>query len=509
MGQPLENAQRTAILAVRAGGTGRVRQARSEGHVLRQSSAPRRLHGGRGDRGRRVWRRRDRGARVDGGDRSAAPGAMLSTLVRKLGAGESPLRRAGLVANALVKLPRLTATAQAHCEVAQSLANDLGCDLRVREALGQTFERWDGKGLPRRRKARRSRPAMRVVQVADDAQQFHRAGGIEAVGGDAGERARRGAGPDAGGDVAQQGARPAGLPGCAVGLGRGDGGRAGRAGLHQPTSRSTARCRRWGVRGSEVVVHARALDRASRSWRRARPSGWGWRPAAVAGGAARRLRSRRRARGRRGGRVGEGRAARRTGSGRRCGSTRRYTEQILARPPLLARLGALGSLDHERLDGTGYHRRPAEIAAAGRAPAGGGRHVPGDARDAPAPACDPSRARWRRCWRGGGDKGRLDREAVARRAGDGQGPGRRGSIRDIAGRSARGGDRRVAAGVARPVRPAGRREAMHVPPSVVGHHLAGLREDRRHDARGGRDVRDAQRAGGPGPVEREVSDRCR
>jgi DNA-binding CsgD family transcriptional regulator len=34
-----------------------------------------------------------------------------------------------------------------------------------------------------------------------------------------------------------------------------------------------------------------------------------------------------------------------------------YTERILARPPLLARLGALGALDHERLDGTGYYRR--------------------------------------------------------------------------------------------------------------------------------------------------------
>ena len=71
-----------------------------------------------------------------------------------------------------------------------------------------------------------------------------------------------------------------------------------------------------------------------------------------------------------------------------------YTEQILARPPLLARLGALGALDHERTDGSGYpHRRAADVAARGRARAGGRRHVPGDARDAPAPAGDPGRAR--------------------------------------------------------------------------------------------------------------------
>ena len=33
-----------------------------------------------------------------------------------------------------------------------------------------------------------------------------------------------------------------------------------------------------------------------------------------------------------------------------------YTERILARPAALAQLGALASLHHERLDGSGYHR---------------------------------------------------------------------------------------------------------------------------------------------------------
>jgi HD-GYP domain-containing protein (c-di-GMP phosphodiesterase class II) len=39
-----------------------------------------------------------------------------------------------------------------------------------------------------------------------------------------------------------------------------------------------------------------------------------------------------------------------------------YTERILARPPALATLGALAALHHERLDGSGYHRRlPASL----------------------------------------------------------------------------------------------------------------------------------------------------
>jgi HD-GYP domain-containing protein (c-di-GMP phosphodiesterase class II) len=33
-----------------------------------------------------------------------------------------------------------------------------------------------------------------------------------------------------------------------------------------------------------------------------------------------------------------------------------YVERMLARPPTLARLAAVASFDHERLDGSGYHR---------------------------------------------------------------------------------------------------------------------------------------------------------
>src|SRR5205085_10610740 len=33
-----------------------------------------------------------------------------------------------------------------------------------------------------------------------------------------------------------------------------------------------------------------------------------------------------------------------------------YTERMLARPPMLARLGTIAASHHERLDGSGYHR---------------------------------------------------------------------------------------------------------------------------------------------------------
>ncbi len=149
-------------------------------------------------------------------------------------------------------------------------------------------------------------------------------------------------------------------------------------------------------------------------------------------------------------RVGEGRAADATASGRRCGKHAGYTERILARPPLLARLGALGSLDHERMDGTGYPRRAARIAAAGRAPAGGRRHVPGDARDAPAPAADP-REEVAAVLDGEASKGRLDRDAVRavlETADDRVGAaGRAARPRRLPGRPVRRGDRRAPVGV--------------------------------------------------------------
>jgi HD-GYP domain-containing protein (c-di-GMP phosphodiesterase class II) len=45
-----------------------------------------------------------------------------------------------------------------------------------------------------------------------------------------------------------------------------------------------------------------------------------------------------------------------------------YTERMLARPPALARIGAIAALSNERLDGSGYHRglSGAAIPAAGR-----------------------------------------------------------------------------------------------------------------------------------------------
>ena len=47
-----------------------------------------------------------------------------------------------------------------------------------------------------------------------------------------------------------------------------------------------------------------------------------------------------------------------------CSQVFSHTERILSRPVELSRLGAIASLHHERLDGSGYHRRAARLLAA-------------------------------------------------------------------------------------------------------------------------------------------------
>jgi HD-GYP domain-containing protein (c-di-GMP phosphodiesterase class II) len=54
------------------------------------------------------------------------------------------------------------------CEVADMLANRLGFDAAVRDALGYTFERWNGAGFPRQATGSEIPLAMRVVHVSHD-----------------------------------------------------------------------------------------------------------------------------------------------------------------------------------------------------------------------------------------------------------------------------------------------------------------------------------------------------
>ena len=358
MGQPLENAQRTAILTVAIGRAAGVspRDLKDAYYLafLRYvgctADAPIAADVFGGDEiVARGWL-----ALVDWGK----PADVLRVLARNIGAGQGAMRRAWLIANAFLKMPRLSATAESHCEVAQSLADDLGCSVRVREALGHSFERWDGKGFPRKRRGDAVPLPMRLVQVADDMQAFARAGGVEAAVAMLAERAGKAFDP-ALAETARSGAAEllAALDVASV----------------------------WDAAiaaepGAPDFVDEAAIDGALQamgafadlksSYTRGHSTG----VAELAAGAAERMGMAPDAVAevRRAGYVHDvGRAGVSAGVWEKEGPLTDgewekvrlhayYTERILARPPLLARLGAIGARDHERLDGNGY---PHKLAA--------------------------------------------------------------------------------------------------------------------------------------------------
>ena len=84
--------------------------------------------------------------------------------------------RRGLLASSHIK-PMFSG----HCEVAQRLAERFGFDKNIIYGLGQLYERWDGKGSPRGIKGEAIAPAVLMVTLAQDVVLFHRLGGLDAV----------------------------------------------------------------------------------------------------------------------------------------------------------------------------------------------------------------------------------------------------------------------------------------------------------------------------------------
>jgi HD-GYP domain-containing protein (c-di-GMP phosphodiesterase class II)/DNA-binding CsgD family transcriptional regulator len=66
----------------------------------------------------------------------------------------------------------------AHCRVSTRLGVRVGLDPRILGALGQTFARWDGKGLPRGLGGDQIGLAMQIAQMADGIEVWHREDGV-------------------------------------------------------------------------------------------------------------------------------------------------------------------------------------------------------------------------------------------------------------------------------------------------------------------------------------------
>jgi HD-GYP domain-containing protein (c-di-GMP phosphodiesterase class II) len=107
---------------------------------------------------------------------------MAVRYLRRANAGEPAYRVAALVARSLLSLPGFMAENFAgHCEVAQRLATRMDLPESLIVCLGQVYERWDGKGLPHRLKGDAVAPAVMVVTLSQDAVVWYRIGGVEAA----------------------------------------------------------------------------------------------------------------------------------------------------------------------------------------------------------------------------------------------------------------------------------------------------------------------------------------
>ena len=104
------------------------------------------------------------------------------SMLRMLGAGSTPLHRVRVgFAFVLGGHRDVEAMIAQHARLARSLAEELDLEPPVLDALGASYERWDGKGWPGERAGADIPLASRVIQVAEYAEVAHRDRGTDAA----------------------------------------------------------------------------------------------------------------------------------------------------------------------------------------------------------------------------------------------------------------------------------------------------------------------------------------
>jgi HD-GYP domain-containing protein (c-di-GMP phosphodiesterase class II)/DNA-binding CsgD family transcriptional regulator len=108
--------------------------------------------------------------------------AARAFIVRHAGAGRGLADRARLGVRLAAEGRQVADTMiENHCIATNELAAALGLGADVRESLYQTFERWDGKGVPAKVTGEQIRLPARLVSLADVVEIYHRSEGIEAA----------------------------------------------------------------------------------------------------------------------------------------------------------------------------------------------------------------------------------------------------------------------------------------------------------------------------------------
>ena len=295
----------------------------------------------------------------------------LAFMLGHVGAGDTALHRLRLAATLVATGGKgVERGLLSHCLTTSRMAELLGMGPQVCDPLQQFFTRWDGTGMPRGIGREDIATSVRLFHLSDIVEVYHRTGGVEAAVEVA--RARRGTHFD-----------PALVDAfCAV---AGDvlDDRGDEPDWHDLIGADPALQHRLTGRELDdaLEVVADFTDLRS-SWRAGHSRG----VADLAGRAAELA----------GLPASEVTAVRRAGllhdiglhgvpstildkpgvltatESERMRMHAYYTERVLARPPALARVGALAAATHERLDGSGYHRglsgsalsSPARILAA-------------------------------------------------------------------------------------------------------------------------------------------------
>jgi HD-GYP domain-containing protein (c-di-GMP phosphodiesterase class II) len=177
MGQPLEHAMRTAILAVRLGElAGASAQELGDAYYVSLLQAA-----GCTSDGTEAWELygddievRAAFSLVDSGD----PEEVGEFLASRVGGGRPPDVREAMVTEVLGNgLALAQQTFASHCEVAQRFSNWLGCSRGTHAALAYSFERWDGRGLPGAAGGEEIALPARLLHVARDISVFMSARG--------------------------------------------------------------------------------------------------------------------------------------------------------------------------------------------------------------------------------------------------------------------------------------------------------------------------------------------
>ncbi len=197
MGQPLEHGLRTAVLAVR---TAQAMGLPEDDQVTVFYTGVLHFAG--------CTAESEIDARFFGDELAARPRMMMvahgsrveliAAAMRVAHQGSAPLARAVMMARAAFGgVAEFRRWAASHCDVARLLGARMGLSGQVQQALRHLYERWDGNGMPGELRGTQIPMAVRLMQVAQDADVASQHGGTALVRSTLAERAGSGLDPQA------------------------------------------------------------------------------------------------------------------------------------------------------------------------------------------------------------------------------------------------------------------------------------------------------------------------